>query len=486
MVFFPKRKLWILNICLWALFHSVFGLSETSDLQIFYRCYSQLTQSYPMPNDQNLIKIEAGELDPIEACMSMLNAVEMTSTDGNIYTLKDQSQPLNIKIANTFHDLHYSWFSVRQFGAMNQLERGTRDTLDHMGQAIYITKSLFVKDMPFKEIFTGAKNVLARRSIAQKVNGTFPVRSPYSNLPASVFPLARQVPNDFNFAPQGDLLGVEFINNKTINFLDDARLERPAGQIDFGLHYGGGVLGSMVYILQTVQEGSPYYKSNAFRTPRRWARSIFSDFMCRDLPVVRENEDAAKDPTTSESFVDSNSTMSFRLSTGCTQCHVSMDRMSFALRNYQVNGFGAELLENIIGSFLFKYPTTLPAASIWPATPDEQFHLRPPEGYLYIRSWDGKLINKKVIGVEELGKAISEIDEPYICAASRYFEYFTGIKAEIDDVEVYKNSPLSKEQAEIRKFVVKLGLDLKSNPQQDLKLLIDEILRSPYYKTSIH
>lgn len=102
------------------------------------------------------------------------------------------------------------------------------------------------------------------------------------------------------------------------------------GSVSFGAHYGGGILGNPVYILKTA--GDLEKSDGAGEVPRTWARDVYKDLLCRDLPVVR--------PEDTEGFVRPNSPIAFRQSSACVACHVTIDRGASTIRhiNYYLAG----------------------------------------------------------------------------------------------------------------------------------------------------
>ena len=64
--------------------------------------------------------------------------------------------------------------------------------------------------------------------------------------------------------------------------------------------------------------------------------------------------------------------------------------------------------------------------------------------------------------------------------AKRYYEYFTGYQANVDDLN---GLALSTEEQEHRQKVIQLGVSLKNH--QNVKTLIGDILESDQYTRSV-
>ena len=124
-----------------------------------------------------------------------------------------------------------------------------------------------------------------------------------------------------------------------------------------------------------------------------------------------------------------------------------------------------------------------PAETSWPITGDNVYHRRPPNGVLYYRDYNGNLVNQNVTGVQDLGAKIAARDDMYICAAKRYYEYFTGISVDTGDIKdpLYPNK-LTADDTKHRNFIIQLGKNFKSH--QNPRTLIKAILESPQYKRS--
>ena len=104
-----------------------------------------------------------------------------------------------------------------------------------------------------------------------------------------------------------------------------------------------------------------------------------------------------------------------------------------------------------------------------------------------MRGYDGTLYSQTISatndvdGLTQLGQAIANTNDLYTCAASRYFEFLTGISVSLQDVGDPRYSPLSPDDLQYRTIVHQLGISLKTH--QNLQQLIREIITLPMYRT---
>jgi hypothetical protein len=211
---------------------------------------------------------------------------------------------------------------------------------------------------------------------------------------------------------------------------------------------------------------------------RRWSRAVMSDLLCRNLPALRV-ADAVP-------FVQTNPTLTtpaFRTSRNCMACHATLDPMAAVIRNLSFVGV-PERYGNPGDAFatmhVAQWPATLPREA-GQVDQDLNFFKRPTWGKLQYRSYDGTFNKKEVSSLPQLGQALSETNDLYVCAASRYFRHFTGIQVGLQDLGDPSAPPLSKSEIAYRDEVIRLGLDLKVH--KSLKTLVRKILELPVYRT---
>ncbi|MBT5094399.1 MAG: hypothetical protein HOM21_09170, partial [Halobacteriovoraceae bacterium] len=87
--------------------------------------------------------------------------------------------------------------------------------------------------------------------------------------------------------------------------------------------------------------------------------------------------------------------------------------------------------------------------------------------------------NEKLNNLKELGELLAGSDDLYVCAAKRYFQFFTGINIKIEDFSISEGNASIEEQQYLR-MIIGLGKSLKEH--QSLAKLIESIIDSPTYK----
>lgn len=430
-----------------------------------------LTQKFPARDNEYRLKVESGEMQPIEACVAILNKTSLSSATPGVQV--DSSDEEQVELINTFHRLHYSWFSNRYYPEIQDYYiRNIGNVFDASNPALYMTRALLDSSYSFDKIFTGSLTLRG-------------VRETYSQTSSIVDLPSRTSDNDIlqgiEYAGGGRLLGVEELDedisydviaetsstNATLIAKDPATINT---------HWGGGVIGSQVYMLQNIQGNSISYKTDGgVSSNRKWSRSVVQDFLCRELPVLRDQDVG--------DYVLGESSLSYRNSKGCVKCHTTIDPMAATTRNVQYIRSGRFYDNGGSYGFLYKRDTTAEDASYFPEEPDSSFYARPTKGHLMLRTYDGELVYKPVANVEELAQELIKLNDPYVCMAKRYFEYFTGISVDMSDIKDPSNNnfpSLSASEQAYRDMVIKLGLKLKED--KDPKNLIKNILNHSVYK----
>lgn len=195
---------------------------------------------------------------------------------------------------------------------------------------------------------------------------------------------------------------------------------------------------------------------------------MFSDLLCRELPVVRKSDVTE--------FAVPSSQVGHRKTSSCTQCHATIDRMAGVIRNFSYH-FAHSFRSTASGYFVDWHPTQKPPLGGWPSIEDPEYHLRPTDGVVYYRDWNGQLVNIPVKSVQEIGNSLVNRDDPYLCAASRYYQHFLGFKVTIEDPFNYQRSPQEEKHFQIVRTLAK---NLKQH--QRLDKMVVEILALPQYR----
>jgi hypothetical protein len=122
-----------------------------------------------------------------------------------------------------------------------------------------------------------------------------------------------------------------------------------------------------------------------------------------------------------------------------------------------------------------------PSEAAWPTGVDVNYYRRPTQGRLVFRSIDGTLVDEAVNNLQELGQRLSQLDDPYVCAASRYWEYFVGARVPIiDSGDPEVNQQLSPDEQKQFDEIVKLAKAMKTH--QRPRVLIEAILKHSAFR----
>lgn len=467
-----KRNL-LLSLC--VLFCLPLKAAEKlSPLALYSRCYSQITNQRVDLKSTLTQQVAAGTLSPIQACLQIFNKALFVNNESTIANTTDTE---SLAVVRTLHNLHSSWFTSKDFtdidAGVPAWTDGSRDLWDTSTPALYFTKALFEPTPRFSSILTGQKIYIPVRTMMNPVSGA------QTNLPISSY-LIKSITQPLQFAPRGALIGVTetapamvsypAVSN-TIN-IGGLIKHNIAGTVPLYGSLGGGLLGNYTYALLNINQSNEFIANGGLIMPRKWGRNVYRDLFCRELPVIRI--------TDALPYFDPKSDIQFRTSTGCVQCHASMDRISSVVRHARFTSLGTNTNR---GATFINFPTaTLPAETMWPITADSGYAQRPPNGTLYFRNYQGDLVDTNVSGVNDLATKILDQDDLYICAAKRYYEYFTGVSVFNGDISDPNGPKPNATAVNHRNYVIQLGKTLRQH--NNLRLLITDILNSVQYQKS--
>lgn len=484
------------------------GLSQQklSQEALFHRCYAHLTRSRALPNNALLAAVKAGQKTAVGACMELLAKATLTA-NGQIASPSDTEAQA---VLQNFFDFHYSWFSVKDLASKPiSYSSGELRHLDVSEGALELTRLLFEPGHHYDEVVTTTQPVRGIRSLGPWVTildtgyrGEIGLSVPQTGLDRGT------LTGIMGYAPSMNGTWLTDTGTAISNILFNGT--RPTNSLRA---FGGGVMGFISYVHansgfpgagqgDNADESKSTVSNASIRMHRRWSRNVMSDLMCRDLPTLRTADVNTMVEEYTTAFPDPATHLPFRENTACMSCHATVDPMAAVIRNfifvqdkgYDWNGNGVvETTGNVTKD------RTAWVTMIIPDQPAEtkEYHLlhrdsaffrRPPSGYLRYRSYDGTLIQDKISGsratdaLQNLGRAIASKNDIYVCAASRYFQYFTGIKTLLYDEGDPRNPPMSPADQYYRDKVIDLGLRLKSH--QSLSTLVGDILSSDIYQKS--
>ena len=443
----------MMNYVKWLIVISVFcqaseALAERSAERLFARC-ARLMSGLDNPPPALMNQVRAGDKSYVDACIEVLNRGTLNSTTGELADNTGYSR----NVLRHLHNLHFSWLTSKDIIAGSTSHfRFHRDLSDASGPALFFTRALFDDSIDARFILNGQH----QEAIRTNMNPTAPmlITGQFSDPNPTII-------TNLTFANRGALIGVRTNTTKTFNLTQVGPTS-----MNWFRTFGRGFIGTQTYIA-SVQAALPN-ADGGVRMPRLWGRNVYADALCMELPVVR--------PEDASGFVAPNSPITFRNELGCVGCHASMDRTAAVIRNLKMQRLGNNQAPYLGVTRVNPGPTDLAAESQWPRQPDAQYHRRPTNGRLFFRNHAGALIDEPVSGISNLGAKILAQDDFYICLAKRYYEYFTGVSANVRDL---RGQTLLEPAASHRQTVIDMGLRLKNH--RDLKQTIREIFGSPAF-----
>jgi hypothetical protein len=511
--------------------------SDLTEVALYTRCYAHLTGRRVPFSDAELLHVRQGSRKAADACSALLDRTTLDD-HGRLAPAGDAEK----LVLNHFYEAYRSWFAVQRFEdavPMNEFTRATYDVYDASTGALFLAYSLFGAGVPYGRIATQPNGVFALRALGG--TSAYTTTGPYTRIlvdmsPTPYTPLFQTgykydpVTHDENsLAPKqfwnphtspitvGGLVGITPFGVTSAGAPGDGPAPVPAilpspfvdpfateglfsravlassepgfqGSIDIRQSLGpSGLIGTREYLMLNVGQSYAFRSDGALKLFRRWSKNVMGDLLCRDLPTLREGDVA--------SFVvagtGKDQTPPFRQSTTCLRCHATMDPMAYTLRNIRwANAAESDPADPVTDGYdtahLSAYTPTADAPFTWSSAPVPGFHLQHPRGRLYYRSFTGALVDRTVSDLADLGAALSNSDDLYVCAARRHFRQFTGVDVSLHDMgdagNALLNRAMTAKDREYRDFVIALGLRLKASGS--IKEMIKEIVGSPYYAKS--
>lgn len=396
----------------------------------------------------------------VNACMELLTKANFNSNNTIRQNNSGEYDSEASRIIREFNFLHRSFFEIPSFTDLSEVVAigDAPDVFDENVPAYYWTYNLFKSNIPLSEIVKANYSFRAIRY--STISSTRRLRRAQTGTELTI-------EEGWNppLVQTGTLVGIKkdtltFSNSKLIYGSTQFQ-----GQ-NANEHFGGGVIGSNVYILSNAgRYGYRERSTGGLKVYRRWSKHVLSDLLCRGAPSLRI--------TDVESEVEVDSSFPFRRSASCMQCHSSMDPLAGNLRNIQTVGHSTPARPFIA----FKFPVTEPARenSFLPSVDeDKDFYKRPPHGRIKFRSYDGELIEKVTNSLQDLGEFISNSKDFYACTAKKYYKFLTGIEANLTDLGDPTSPQLNSTEKFHREKVIELGEKLKDH--QNLQKLIKEII----------
>lgn len=490
---------------------------KLTNLEHFVRCYSKISLQAPKLNDPRYIAVKNGTLNPVTACMELIQKASMTGTEGNLAipssVLNSSDGEVVSEIVRNFHNFHKSWFPNKLYdgGAIDQASSLIRDLEE---PALYLTRALFGKvgstKIQYKSAVTYNKSLMGQRyrtlqpelsnwtsrsffSYPTTINGEpANMNYDYLNLPMGTVnnssnahhTIAMQVP-DNQLVQFGELFGVRdapALNVSKVRYGVNSTGRGSGGDINpteiqnammttnfqnknLREHLGGGIIGSQVFYLTNTNLVSyrPAYKERV--VARSYTSRIQEVLMCHTLPNLLP-QDVANE-------VNPNSEYAFQQNVSCMQCHSAIDPAAGVIRNLIVF---TTANQNISRDQLRLGIPALGASRLPANSNAQDYVFSTPAGRLYYRDFKNNLVKQNISSLADMGNKISSSFDYYACAAKRYYYFFTGIDVALKGSE--SDTSLTEYH---RAQVFNLAQRLQSH--QNLMTLIEDIIKSEAFKT---
>lgn len=500
-----KKYLKFVAIAIYIITLGICEANEMTPEALYYRCYAHLTRSRPPSNDARLPLIRSGALSYINACMQVFDLGALDKVTGNLVVQSTES----IKVLENFNRFHMSWFDdVNVFNALIPGGENINHFVHDGGEgALHFTRAIFHPDGAFKDAITSSDTYQAIRSKGHNTFGIWPTTTKradkWGNKDTYTFVngiktfladlLDPTSTHNGLHIQMGQLLGVMPMEPVLANdaLHSSSAIWPPvyssSNKANITKSFGGGVIGTQPYIMINRVRNVLAQEDGGIVSGRVWSKQVFKEVLCRDIPVVQPKDAIA--------LVDQSGTnpFPFRNNSSCMQCHSSIDPMAWSIRNIRLNKLGnnPDTFLNVV-YFLEKYVSTQLQQEAGPvhglgagSTADTNFYKRPPKGHLYFRTFEGRLVSEQVEGLDGpqgLGEAIANLDDYYVCASKRYFEFFTGHKVIIEDITAPNATKLNDKQVRLRNFTIDMGKKLRQS--QKVRDIIKQIIASDFYKSS--
>jgi hypothetical protein len=438
---------------------------KINEIRKFQRCSALFTGIRLNADHPLTVSILSGEKTGTEACMSLLSMANLDGQDqipaarleigskvlGN-FVIAFRSQLVNPDPSTGMMD-NANLFDVNETGYQWAF------SLFKPGEQVrnVLTRNFALRAIRLSERQTRTQNILL-----SNLGGGISFTQGYNSVPWSPA-----------LVPVGKLIGLtpDTIENNVANvaaghytYFSPLTKVQPVN-LKTNLHYGGGMIGS-----QTYQHGnnSLLFAATGEKTARVWAKNLLKDTLCIDVPSLQSADVVSK--------VRNDSNFPWMKGVSCQTCHYTMDSLAGVSRNL----IRFQTSDSTAATFWYKIPASEAAAPLPETSADALFSKRPAQGRLAFRNYRGELVNLEVNGLAQLGETLAAQDDFYVCTAKKMFRHLTGIEAKIGNLnDLITPVSLNPTEMYFRNLVIAHGLKLKQT--QDLKILIGDIIDSPYF-----
>ena len=468
-----KKIIFLLSISFASL------VSANDEVSRLKKCYSIFVREALPQNHDALARVRSGKISGTDACMEIFDTAQLGSNDQISKNNDGSYNATGMKVLKTFNNLHRGFFGLSDF--MVQLEFGdwgTQEVTDPNEPAYHFTYVAFKKDEQYSKIITRNSGLRGVRNSSKSVR----TRRVYDFQP---FDFQAGHPDTVDSSLLIPWMPQQLVETGLLVGITADNRQNPAPTLVHNLasytgynmneHFGAGVIGTQAFLLSATQinfNEHLKFSDGGLVTNRKWSKRVFSDLLCRDIPVLR-NVDVVRE-------VNINSSLSFRQGISCMGCHSSMDPMAGTIRNVMTLSTGRTdfgVARNV--RFFAARTPDLGHMDIPSQSGNPDFSRSPATGRLKYRTYDGKLISEDVADLSELGDAIAAQDDLYACAAKRYFYFLTGVNVPLFDIGDINSPQMSAGEMAARDIIIRYGQELKAH--QSVRTLIRTIVSSPTF-----
>ncbi|MFN7685223.1 MAG: hypothetical protein ACK5QT_07415, partial [Oligoflexia bacterium] len=429
--------------------------AELSPEALVHRCTLQLSSTRARIDAETKSRLASGELTYLQLCMELLDLARFEAGT-TVLSAQQQSNPLSLRVLDTLNRFHNSFFSRNDGLAVDDFAQATHE-LQSFEFGHYFTWSLFSQNVPVEAILTHpvlleparagqASHFLTHPTLSSvPLAGNGFLTSLPPNPPSIQAQLSTWTPA---LMPVGRFIGVQPAAPKVIPGLVFNTNPAPPDVLNYNIntHLGVGLLGDPTYQLLNTGAAFGVVPDGGLKNYRRFSETVFKEFLCRDLPVIRPSD---VPPAT----IDPASPISFNRLRSCQQCHQSMEPMAATVRNF-VAARSARVTPT---PNLFVTIHGLDRRR--DGTSSSSFAYQEPNGSLVFRDLEGQLIQQPVQGVTGLAEALVARPDFYACVASRYYQFLTGTQVQLFDPGSPTAPSLSEQDLIHVNFVKQLGQD---------------------------
>jgi hypothetical protein len=461
---------------------------------IVQRCYGQMVRKRMPKGHELLQRVISGQTLPVDACMEILQKGLLQDKGSGLFELADPEDDEARSVLKTFHDFHRGWLEEAEFP--DQIYTRIFMRVDREEPIGYFTHALLGPNVPYTSVVQGNQAL----RIVRDERYTYVRADSTADINHSVR-LQQGIIKGVEFYPVGHHTWWEKIEK---DFSGGVEYDQPRHQYSPytfftapRTHGPAGILGLDSFIWG--HNGFPVRGNRADgaeRVMRRLARDILDGLLCRKIPLLRTADVTGLVSEYLTLNPNPEDQIPFRTNSLCMSCHSGMDPMAGAYRNVL---FAPTLIfdgEEEVGGDTHMYlagglqTNADEIAGFHLISKDANYYRRPPNFKLHYRSYNGELVDEHYTAsnltdaLTQMGNALAQKDDFYMCAASRYFKFFTGIEVNLLDIEDPRNgAEISDGDLHYRQVVEQLAMALKNDPNKNLQSLIRAIFASNLYRT---